>query len=254
MRRFAPSSARAEQRGATALETAIILIAVMVAASALAWAVLSAGLFTTMKSGETLAASIDQVTSVIEISGDPKADAVLATVLSPTEKPGSWVTSLNVDRSTVSGDRKEGAFAVNLAINPSFTTGLVAYEDLASTVDLSGHIAAALWIKSSSPVAGNVVQLVIDDSPNCGSPEEILGIPALATDTWEQPRITLDDPTALSAVACIGIRARTDPGAITLTIDLIQGPAEVHTVYLALNNTIPTRSVASGDRSKCAST
>ena len=244
MRRLAPCLVLKGQRGATALETAIILIAFMVAASALAWVVLSAGLFTTQKSGETLAAGIDQVTSGIEISGDPKADGVMPTVLSPTEQPGAWVASLDVTASTVTTDRKEGSFALDLTIDSNFTTGLVAYENLGSGVDLSGHYAASLWIKSSSRLTGNVVQLILDDSPNCGSPEETLAIPALATNTWEQPRLQLKNPAALTAVACVGLTARSDPGALTFTLDLIQGPPEVHAIYVNLNNSIPTRGVA----------
>ncbi|MDA1035811.1 MAG: hypothetical protein O3B65_02885 [Chloroflexi bacterium] len=243
MRRIAPSPALAEQRGTTALETAIILIAFIVVASVFAYVVLSAGIFTSQKSGETVSAGIHQVTSTIALSGDPKADAVMATVLSTVDNPGRWNALPNVTRSTVSGDRKEGTFAVALAIAPAFGSGLVAYENLGSTADLSGHLAAGLWIKSSSAVADNVFELIIDDSPNCGSPEESLGIAGLAADTWAQPRMKLSGPSALTAVACVGVRSPSDPGAITLTIDLVQGPPEVHTVYVNVNNTIPTKGV-----------
>ena len=142
MRRLTPSSRLGLQRGATGLETAIILVAFIVVASVFAYVVLSAGIFTTKKSGETISAGIDQVTSSIEVSGDPKADAVLATVLSTADNPSSWTALPDVTASTVSGDRKEGTYSVELAIAPGFASGLVAYEDLVGTIDLSGHIAA----------------------------------------------------------------------------------------------------------------
>ncbi|MBM3940336.1 MAG: hypothetical protein FJ318_05510 [SAR202 cluster bacterium] len=44
----------------------------------------------------------------------------------------------------------------------------------------------------------------------------------------------LTAPAALNAVACAGIAAASDPGAVTLHVDQIEGPAEVHTVHLTL--------------------
>lgn len=244
MKRFGLSPLLRRQVGVTGLETAIILVAFIVVASVFAYAVLSAGLFTVQQSGEAVSAGIDQVTSSIELAGDPKADGVLATILSTTDAAGDWTALAAVTASTESLDRKEGAAALDLAIAPAFASGLVAYEDLASTVDLSGHVAAGLWIKSSSTTADGVFQLLLDDTPNCGSPEESLDIGALAADTWVQLRMKLSDPSALAAVACVGINASSDPGAVTLTVDLIQGPPEVQTVYLSVNNTLPTESVS----------
>ena len=51
--------------------------------------------------------------------------------------------------------------------------------------------------------------------------------------------MNVTDSTALTAVACVGINAARDPGALTITADLIQGPAEVQKVHIAMSNTLP---------------
>jgi flagellin-like protein len=94
------------------------------------------------------------------------------------------------------GDFKKGAAALTLTVASGFGSGLVAYENLGSTVDLSAHFAASLWIKSG---------------------------------------------TTLAAVACVGIAAASDPGAVTLQIDRFQGPPGVQSLQVAMNNTIPRK-------------
>ena len=69
LRRHVVSAAKAE-RGITGLETAIILIAFVVVASVFAYTVLTAGVFSSQKSGEAVNAAIDEVRSSIKISGN----------------------------------------------------------------------------------------------------------------------------------------------------------------------------------------
>lgn len=61
--------ARAE-KGITGLETAIILIAFVVVASVFAYTVLTAGIFSSQKSGEAVNAAINEVRSTIKIAGN----------------------------------------------------------------------------------------------------------------------------------------------------------------------------------------
>jgi len=58
------------EKGITGLETAIILIAFVVVAAVFAYTVLSAGLFSTQKSQETVYSGLQQVSSTLEIKGD----------------------------------------------------------------------------------------------------------------------------------------------------------------------------------------
>jgi flagellin FlaB len=60
---------RAQNKGLTGLETAIILIAFVVVAAAFAFAVLNLGFTTTQKSSEVIRAGLSEATSAIELSG-----------------------------------------------------------------------------------------------------------------------------------------------------------------------------------------
>lgn len=235
--------ARQAQQGATGLETAIIMVAFAGTAAIFAYVVLSTGMFATSKSQEAAAAGLDQVSSSVELVGDVKADGVVATTISTTEGAGAWVASPNVAASTEASDYKLGSAGLRLVVDSAFTAGLVAYEDLAPTVDLSGHFSVSVWIKATSAVNANVLQLLIDDTAGCGSPEEALNMPALTANTWVRHRVNVSDATALSAVACVGISAASDPGAVTLLLDHIEGPPEVQMVHIEVANTIPTRGI-----------
>jgi len=63
------------ERGITGLETAIILIAFVVVAAVFAYTVMSAGLFTTQKSQESVYSSLEEVQSTIAIKGSVIAKA-----------------------------------------------------------------------------------------------------------------------------------------------------------------------------------
>jgi archaellin len=232
------------QRGTTGLETAIILIAFASTAAIFAYVVLSTGMFAATKSHEAATAGLDQVASSFALNGDVKANGVEPLTVSAVEGAGGWTASPNVTAATESSDYKRGAAGLRLTIGSSFSSGLVAYLDRPSTVNLSDHFSVALSIKATGTVDANVLRLVLDDSVGCGSPEETLNIPALAIDSWIRHRTNVADASALSAIACVGISAASDPGAVTLYIDQIEGPAEVQSVHVALENAIPTRGVA----------
>ncbi|HID05467.1 MAG TPA: hypothetical protein EYH45_02025 [Candidatus Caldiarchaeum subterraneum] len=72
---------RRGKKGLTGLETAIILIAFVIVASAFAFAVLNLGMFTTQKSAEAMQAGLQESLSSIEVAG-----AVIARVDTTTNK------------------------------------------------------------------------------------------------------------------------------------------------------------------------
>ena len=231
-------------KGVTGLETAIILIAFVITAAVFAYTVLRAGMFATEQTSEAVTAGLAQTANSIEPIGGMKADGVVATVLTSADAAADWTASPNVTATNETGDRKEGSASVRLTIDAGFTTGIVAYEDLPGAVDLSGHYAAGLWIKSSSSLASGVLQLLLDDDEGCVDPEESLAIEALTAGAWKQLRMSLADPSALSAVACIGLSAASDPGAVAVQVDLVLGPAEVQRVHVALATALRTGGVA----------
>lgn len=238
-RRFLPS-----QRGITGLETAIILMAFVVVASIVAYTVISAGVFASSKSKDATTAGLDQVSNQLEVVGDVKADGQLATTLAAVDGTSGWTLAPGVTATSELSDYKTGSAALKLNVGGSFTSGLIASTNLASPVDLSHHFAGSLWIKATSSVPAGTLQMVIDDTPGCGSPEETLSIPALAANTWTKPRIKLSDPSALTAVACVGIAAPSDPGSLTMLVDQFEGPPEVQAVHVQLSNALKDGSVS----------
>ncbi|MEM3052002.1 MAG: archaellin/type IV pilin N-terminal domain-containing protein, partial [Candidatus Caldarchaeum sp.] len=60
---------RKTKKGLTGLETAIILIAFVIVASAFSFAVLNLGLFTTQKTGEVMQAGLEETLASIETAG-----------------------------------------------------------------------------------------------------------------------------------------------------------------------------------------
>ena len=167
---------RQSERGATGLETIMILVAFVTVAAVFSYSVLTAGIFASDTSKEAVTAAVNQATGTVNFLGEAKADGVLETVLTTADAAGSWTVLPNVTAATATADRKEGSASVLLTIADGFGTGLAAYENLGSTVDLSEHYAAGLWIKASTDVANSVLQLVLDDSAGCASPEETLDI------------------------------------------------------------------------------
>ena len=231
---------RRDQHGVTGLETAIILIAFVVVASVFAYTVLSAGLFSAEKGKEAIHSGLKQARSAMDIQGSVKATSVAATVLNDTA--ATWVQLTSVTNSTNTDDRKSGADSAQFVIGGGFVTGLISYANTASTIDLTSpkHYALRLWIKSSTSLSAGVLQLIIDDDANCGSALETIDIPALTANTWLQPVLAIATPTAgaLNSIACVAINAASNPGTPTITVDLIQAPAEVTQVSFVVANSL----------------
>jgi len=87
---------RTQRRGLTGLETAIILIAFVIVASAFAFTVLNIGFQSTQKSQEVIAAGIEEASSVMEIDG-----AVIAKSDGTTLHNVSFVIKLSAGKSPV---------------------------------------------------------------------------------------------------------------------------------------------------------
>src|SRR5659263_680705 len=96
-----------------------------------------------------------------------------------------------------------------------------------AAIDLSGYKYIGFWIKSDIPVAANVLQLVLDETAACASPDETLNIPVLAAGLWRYVRVAVTGAgTTRDALISVGINAASDPGAATLFIDDIRAGNE----------------------------
>jgi len=96
---------RTPRRGLTGLETAIILIAFVIVASAFAFTVLNVGFQSTQKSQEVIAAGMEEASSVMEIDG-----AVIAKSDGNTLQNVSFVIKLSAGKSPV--DLSQGKLAI----------------------------------------------------------------------------------------------------------------------------------------------
>jgi len=223
------------QKGITGLETAIILIAFVVVASVFAYTVLSAGIFSSEKGKEAVYSGLQEARGSMDMVGSVIAVGILSDEMEDCDD--AWTASTNVTGSTDTTDKKEGTASVDLVIDALFATGLVAYEDITS-LDISDHRALRLWVKSDTTLAAGVLQLVVDETSACVSPEETLDLPALTADTWTRVELKMSSPSALDAVLSVGLNAASDPGAITVNVDLVEAPGEASQVKLVVSNAL----------------
>ncbi len=83
----------------------------------------------------------------------------------------AWTASSNVTATADTTDKKEGTGSSDLSVAAAFATGLLAYEDTASVVDLTDQTQASFWIKSSTTTVAGQLELVLDESTGCASPD-----------------------------------------------------------------------------------
>lgn len=138
----------------------------------------------------------------------------------------AWAAAANVTATAEAAAKKVNAKGAKLVIAAAFATGLVATRDFAAS-DLSGHKYIGFWIKSDIAVGANVLQLVLDETAACASPDETLNIPALAAGVWRYVRLAVTGAgAARDAIISVGINAASDPGAATLFVDDIRAGNE----------------------------
>ena len=133
----------------------------------------------------------------------------------------AWTASANVTCTQESTIKNEGSYAAKAAVATAFTTGLVAYKNLASPLDLSGYTGITFWFRCSATRAAGYYSLVLDDTDGCVSPLETISFPGVYA-SLIPITLTFSDPSALTAIRSIGIVANTDPGTDQLIIDNIE--------------------------------
>ena len=233
-----------DQRGVTGLETAIILIAFVVVASVFAFTVLSTGIFSAERGKETIHAGLRESRSSAELKGSVTALGVADKTLSLAES--AWTkgheaqipttTHFIVTASTT--NKKEGTASANIVIAAAATTTLAAYENLATTVDLSSTDSVQVWVLSSVATDAGDLEIVLDDSANCGSSLENVDLPALVANTWKMAIIAIVDNSDMSAIKCVGLNVAVDKGAQTVNLDQIFGRGQATSIVMTLTNAL----------------
>ena len=228
------------------LETATILTAFIVVASLFAYSLASAGVFSSLKRQEAVKAGLAYVSATLAqtsgLVGHGITDDILAT------GDTRWVAAAAAVTSTVdTADKKRGGGSVRLLVRTAFTTGLVAYQDRARSVDLTGQTQLRFWVKSSTSTTDGQIEIVLDEDGGCGSPEARVAVPALGADDWTLVTAAImqsDGTVAVAdagkdAVMCIGLEVVTDlsdSGGVTIRLDQLVGTGLV--TSLVFNITI----------------
>lgn len=226
-----------DQRGVTGLETAIILIAFVVVASVFAFTVLSTGIFSAERGKETIHAGLKGARSSLELKGSVLANGVTNQALSLADT--AWTSATTSVASTAdTTDKKEGAASADLSIGAGFTTGLVAYVDLAEPLNLSAIDSISLWAKYGTTTASGDVELILDDTAGCGSSLENIDLPVLVSNTWKEITLAIADNSDMTAINCVGLNLVTDDGAQVLNVDEVVAQGQATSLILTLTNTL----------------
>lgn len=225
-----------QEKGVTGLETAIILIAFVVVASVFAFTVLSTGIFSAERGKETIHAGLKGARSSLQIKGAVIANGVKDVTLSLADS--AWTGSTNVTSTADSADKKHGTASANLLLDASFTTGLVAYDDLDNTVDLSSINTIQMWVKYGTTTSSGDIELILDDSAGCGSSLENIALPQLTGGTWKLITLSISDNSDMTAINCVGINLITDDGSQTINVDNIVAQGQATSILVTVVNAL----------------
>ena len=237
-----------DQRGVTGLETAVILIAFVVVASVFAFTVLSTGIFSAERGKETIHAGLRETRSSLEVKGSVIANGVVDKTLSLANS--AWTGLTNVTSTADTTDKKEGTASADLSIATAFGTGLAAYEDQASAVDLSSTDSIQVWVKSSVATGSGDIELILDDTAACGTSLENIDLPVLVANTWKLATLAITDNSDMSAIKCVGLNVVTDNAAQIVNLDEIVGQGQAASLLVTLTNALqgePVEVRESGD-------
>ena len=133
---------------------------------------------------------------------------------------GDWVASADVAESKELTIYKEGSGSRRLAVAAGFTTGIIAYKDIA-TLNLSGYQKVSFWIRSSVALVANTLRLDLCSDNAGATPVNSFTIAhRLEANRWYP--LTFDNAGALgSAIESVALATLLDPGTPIIYLDNI---------------------------------
>ena len=121
---------------------------------------------------------------------------------------------------TADADHKVGTKSAKMAISAGIGAGLLATQDIvAGATDYSGCHKTRKWIKTSIDTTAGQLQLLLDATADCPTPEENLDVPALVANTWSLVDIALANPASDGAIVSVGIAQTDELGAFDVYLD-----------------------------------
>lgn len=96
------------------------------------------------------------------------------------------------------------------------------------SVDLSTYHAAIWWARSSITTAAGDLQILLDETALCASPDETLNIPALTINTWKQCfGIFTGAGATRNAIISVGLKSAVNLADGNFDVDDVEAVAEV---------------------------
>jgi hypothetical protein len=219
------------ESGITGLQMAVILIASIAMPAIFTHTALSAGLFPTQKSQKAIFTAPQEEPSSLKLNGGVVAGGLYEI----NDADDAWAAFPYVTAKPDSTSYVEGSASAKLKISDDFTTGAVAYHDITSgtgTLDLSDCNRVTFWIKSSANLDDGILQLRFSESDYGTGTTENLAIPGIFLDgsSWQKATVSLSGTTInYDAVRSVALYAASDPGAVTIWLDIIETPAALST-------------------------
>lgn len=133
----------------------------------------------------------------------------------------TWTAKTNVTVADETTDIKEGSTAQKISPDVNFTTGLMAYHNIAMG-DESSYGVVGLWIKSSIAQTAGALEFVISNDANCATETEAIDIPAMSADTWYLYFVAIATPSGIDSVDSLGLKSTSDFGDCNILIDDIE--------------------------------
>lgn len=135
-----------------------------------------------------------------------------------TDCQTAWTGSANVT-CTTSSTRREGTLSASMAFAAGFTTGLAAYFDLGGAQDFSGYEKITFWLRTTSIMAADTLQLSLCSDAVGATPVNSITVDVATLGSNWVP-ITIDTGGALGAsIQSIALYCLLDPGTNTVLLD-----------------------------------
>ena len=153
-------------------------------------------------------------------NGSNTVTLTTAATASITDCETAWTASANVTATAATGVYRMGSASAYLSIASGFSTGLIAYQELGSAIDLSAYQQVSLLMRLSAYTASGVFQLKLCSDTAGAVPVNTITLPSAPSGYW-QP-VVVDLAASLgSSIQSVALYAVSDPGTVIVYLDNI---------------------------------
>jgi len=204
-----------DERGIIRREIAVFMIALVIVAAVFAHTALFAGFFSAEKSQKPVYSGL-------------RGSAIANALYELDNCEDAWTASTDVVAARDLTSYVEGTASTNFMIGDGLTSGVVGYHDIAgdtNALDLSGCSSVTFWIKSSSDIGDDILQLRLRESNDDTGTMENFAIPGSALDGSGWHKVTAElsgTTTSYDAVKSVALYAVSNPGEVDIWLDIIE--------------------------------